>query len=174
MRPGPSYHGQPKLRTSEVGDGTRLISSHVFQPTSPAHTSLVPGRTVMRNGLRRPCATMRRAFGSALVFGLPGIAAPGSGSIRRIAPSRLVGSPVVRRSWARSAPPWAVGGVIEPPGALGGSPHGLTGEPSCPWSSKLKLAPSPALPYSPRPGPKARAPSEVLLDGGLASRIITC
>ena len=120
------------MRTSLVGAGTRLISSQAFQPTSPAHTSLVPGRTVMRNGLRRPWATMRRALGSELVFGLPGMAAPVSGSIRRIEPSRLVGSPVVRTSWLRSAPPAAVGGVIEPPTPPGGSPQGLTGVPSWP------------------------------------------
>jgi hypothetical protein len=37
-----------------AGAATRLISSQVFQPTSPIHSSSVPGRWVMRNGLRRP------------------------------------------------------------------------------------------------------------------------
>ena len=34
-----------------------------------------------------------------------------AGSTRMIAPSRVTGSPGVRRSWLRSAPPSAVGGV---------------------------------------------------------------
>ena len=93
----------------------------------------MPGLTVMRNGLRRPVATIRRVFGSGLAaFGLSGMAAPVSGLTRRIVPSRPVGSPVVRTSWLRSAPPSAVGGVMEPPRPPGGSPHGFTGLPSWP------------------------------------------
>ena len=85
---------------------TRSISSHEFQPTSPIHSSLVPGRVVMRNGLRNPIATIRRTLGSVLdAFGLSGIAAPVAGSTRMTAPSSVVGSPGVRRSCARSAPP---------------------------------------------------------------------
>ncbi len=92
--------------------------------------SLVPGRTVKRYGLRRPWATTRRVFGSALAaFGLSGIAAPVSGFTRMIEPSRVCGSEVVRASWLRRAPPSAVGGLMAPPG---GSPQGLTGLPSCP------------------------------------------
>ncbi len=49
-----------------------------------------------------------------------------AGSTRRMAPSRLAGSPVVRTSWLRRAPPSAVGGDIDPPTPPGGSPHGLT------------------------------------------------
>jgi len=37
-----------------AGVTTRLISSQVFEPTSPAQISSVPGRCVIRNGLRRP------------------------------------------------------------------------------------------------------------------------
>ena len=44
----------------------RSTSSHSFQPTSPAQTSPVPGPIVSRNGLRKPCATIRRVIGSAL------------------------------------------------------------------------------------------------------------
>ena len=89
---------------------------------------------------------IRRAFGSALnAFGLSGRPAPVAGSTRRIAPSRLTGSPVVRMSWLRSAPPSAVGGVSVAPTPPGGSPHGLSGLPSWPQSAKLKLAPSPPL-----------------------------
>ena len=90
----------------------RLISSQLVQPTSPSQTSLVPGRMVNRNGLRSPCATIRRAFGSGLPeSGFPAAAAPVSGFSRRIAPSRPVESTVVRRSWLRREPPSAVGGV---------------------------------------------------------------
>ena len=34
-----------------------------------------------------------------------------------------------------------------PPTPPGGSPHGFSGDPSCPQSAKLKLAPSPPLAY---------------------------
>ena len=47
------------------------------------------------------------------------------------APLRPVGSPVVRASWLRSAPPSAVGGVMFPPTGAG-SPQGFVGEPPCP------------------------------------------
>ena len=44
-----------EVRTSPpVGFGTRSISSQVSQPTSPIQTSDVPGRTAIRNGLRKP------------------------------------------------------------------------------------------------------------------------
>jgi hypothetical protein len=110
-----------------VGAAMRLTSSHSFQPTSPAQISPVPGRSVSRNGLRNPYATIRRAIGSALAaLGLSGSAAPVSGSMRRIVPSPPVGSATVRTSWLRSAPPSAPGGLLP------GSPHGLTGVPSWP------------------------------------------
>jgi hypothetical protein len=119
--------------TASVGFTTRLTSSHVFQPTSPTQTSLVPGRMVKRNGFRSPCAMIRRAFGSELpASGLVGTPAPVVGSTPSTAPSRETGSPLVRRSWLRSAPPSAVGGVSAAPTPPGGSPHGLTGLPSCP------------------------------------------
>ena len=99
---------------------TRSISSQVFQPTSPTQTSLVRGRTPIRNGFRKPCATIRRAFGSELnASGLSGRPWPVAGSTRRRAPSSDVGSPAVRRSWLRSAPPSAVGGVSDRAGAAG-------------------------------------------------------
>ena len=76
---------------------------------------------------------MRRAFGSELnAIGLSGIAAPVIGSRRSSDPSSEVGSPVERTSWLRSAPPCAVGGVIELPTPPGGSPQGLSGLPSWP------------------------------------------
>src|SRR5512133_60423 len=119
--------------TPAVGLVIRLISSQVFQPTSPLQSSFVPGRNVKRNGLRSPYAMTRRAFASGLrLFGLSGGAAPVVGSTRRIAPSSPAGSPVVRRSWLRSAPPSADGGVSTPPAPAGGSPHGLSGLPSWP------------------------------------------
>src|SRR5215207_4019097 len=126
----------------------RLISSHVFQPTSPSQTSFVPGLIVRRNGLRVPYAMILRAFASVLnASGLSGIAAPVSGLTRRMAPSSDVGSDVVRRSWLRRAPPSAVGGVRVAPAPPGGSPQGLSGAPSWPQSAKLKLAPSPPVAY---------------------------
>src|SRR5262245_60867197 len=115
--------------TEVVGEGWRLISSHVSQPTSPIQSSLVIGRTVKRNGLRKPYATIRRAFGSELdAAGLSGMASPVEGSTRRTAPFRSTGSPLGRRKlWARRAPPSAVGGVSFPPDPAGGSPHGFLG-----------------------------------------------
>ena len=103
-------HGQPKFSTPAVGFAIRLTSSQVSHPTSPSQTSFVPGLNVNRNGFRRPWAMIRRALTSEdPMSGLPAIAAPVFGSSRRIDPSRDVGSLVVRRSWARSAPPSAVG-----------------------------------------------------------------
>ena len=67
-----------------------------------------------RKGLRKPAATMRRAFSSGPLSGLPGQALPVSGSILIVVPLRPVGSVSVRTSWARSAPP-----------SSGGSPQGL-------------------------------------------------
>src|SRR5207248_9581622 len=118
----------------DFGFVTRSISSHVCQPTSPTHTSSVPGRIVNRKGLRNPYATTRRAFWSGLdASGLSGSPAPVSGLTRRMVPSRPTGSPAVRRSCDRRAPPSADGGVIVPPTPPGGSPHGFVfGEPCCP------------------------------------------
>ena len=106
----------------------RLISSQSFQPTSPAHSSLVPGLNVKRKGLRSPWAMIRRALASLLdASGLSASAAPVAGLTRMMLPSRLVGSPLVRRSWLRRAPPSAVGGVRVVPTPLGGSPQGFFG-----------------------------------------------
>src|SRR5215204_1902067 len=106
----------------------RLISSQSFQPTSPAHSSLVPGLKVKRKGLRRPWAMIRRALASLLAaIGLSARAAPVAGLTRMMLPSRLAGSPPVRTSWLRRAPPSAVGGVRVVPAALGGSPQGFLG-----------------------------------------------
>src|SRR5262245_5380130 len=117
---------------------------------------------VKRNGLRRPEATIRRALVSGPMTGLSGIGAPVAGSIRRIAPSRPVGSALLRRSWLRRAPPSAVGGVRAAPTPPGGSPHGFSGLPSWPQSVKLKLAPSPPLTYRAPSAPKASEPTEWL------------
>ena len=107
------------------------ISSQLFWPTSPAQISLVPGRIVNRNGLRKPKATIRLWLASVLAEnGLPGRPAPVSGSIRTIEPSRPVGSEVVRASWLRSDPPSEVGGESAVPEPPGGSPQGLTGVPA--------------------------------------------
>ena len=55
---------------------------------------------------------IRRTLGSALpARGLSGSPAPVTGSTRSTAPLSAAGSPDVRRSWLRSAPPSAVGGV---------------------------------------------------------------
>ena len=67
-----------------------------------------------------------RTSGSGLVaWGLLGQAAPVSGSMRMTAPFTAVGSAVVRRSWARRAPPSADGGVRLVPAGEGGSPQAL-------------------------------------------------
>ena len=71
----------------------------------------MPGRNVIRNGLRKPVATIRFVFASApakFFIGLSAGALPVSGSIRAIVPSRPVGSPWVRTSCERSMPPSAV------------------------------------------------------------------
>src|SRR5512143_1527594 len=87
-----------------VGEAIRSISSQSFQPTSPTQISDVPGRVVIRNGLRSPLAMIRRAAGSVLeASGLVGRPAPVSGSIRMIEPFIPVGSllvpPAVRPTW---------------------------------------------------------------------------
>ena len=82
------------------------ISSQSVHPTSPTHSSLVPGRNAKRNGLRSPEAMTRRALGSLFeARGLPDAAAPVVGSMRMIVPSSPVGSAVVRKSCERRAPP---------------------------------------------------------------------
>ena len=75
-----------------------------------------------------PARVRIRARGERVV----GQAAPVTGLTRMIAPSRETGSPLVRRSWLRSAPPSAVGGLRTEPTVPGGSPHGLSGLPSWP------------------------------------------
>ena len=122
----------------------RLISSQRPRPTSPTQSSDVPGRKAILKGLRRPWAMIRRAFRSGLEkSGFVDSAAPLSGLTRMIEPSRLTGSPLVRRSCARRLPPSAVGGVRTAPTPPGGSPHGLSGLPSWPQSVKPNAAPSP-------------------------------
>jgi hypothetical protein len=84
-----------------VGTSTRLISSHAFQPTSAIQSSFVPGRRVMRYGLRRPIATMKSSSAAALPTS--GLSAGATGvapltSSRSSAPSSVVASPVVIRS----------------------------------------------------------------------------
>src|SRR5436305_12523669 len=84
---------------------------------------------VKRKGLRRPAATIRRAFAFVLAaFGLSGRPSPVAGSTRRMVPPRTIGSPAaLSRLWLRSAPPSAVGGVCEPPTGTGGPPQGFVG-----------------------------------------------
>ena len=81
-------------------------------PTDVADPQLVgAGPVGERKGLRRPWATMRRALGSDdVASGFVGRPAPVAGSTRMTEPSSRTGSPLVRRSWLRSAPPSAVGG----------------------------------------------------------------
>ena len=131
--------GQPKFEAVALaGAITRLISSHVFHPTSPTQSSSVPGRWVIRNGLRSPYATTRRAFASAEEKnGFPGTPAPVAGSIRRTVPSRVAEPSVRRTLWLRKAPPSAVGGLSTVPTVPGGSPQGLA------------LSPAYVLPYCP-------------------------
>ncbi len=110
-----------------------MISSQLFQPTSPTQISFVPGRKAIRNGLRSPVAMIRRAFGSEdEARGFPEAATPVTGSSRSTEPLSPTGSPLVRRSCDRRAPPSAVGGVWLPPTPDGGSPHGFFGLPSWP------------------------------------------
>src|SRR5215210_8135576 len=118
---------------------------------------------------------MRRALGSELpARGLSGIALPVAGSTRRMEPLKPTGSPPVRKSWLRSAPPSAVGGARVAPTPPGGSPQGLSGEPSWPQSAKLKLAPSPPLAYSFPSSPKSTVPIEWLGYCWHQSSISTC
>src|SRR5215218_7399366 len=106
---------------------------------------------------------IRLAFALALpARGLSVGAAPVAGSTRMMLPSSETGSPPVRRSWLRSAPPSAVGGASVAPTPPGGSPQGLSGLPSWPQSAKLKLAPSPPLAYSFPSGPNSTVPIEWL------------
>ena len=107
-------------------------------------------------------AMIRLALGSVLDDGLSGRAAPVAGSTRMTVPSRVTGSPAVRRSWLLSAPPSAVGGVRVAPTPPGGSPQGFSGAPSWPQSTKLKLAPSPALAYKAPSRPNSTEPTEWL------------
>ena len=51
---GPSTHGQPPFSTVPSTSVIRSISSYLPKPTSPIQSSLVPGRKVVRYGLRRP------------------------------------------------------------------------------------------------------------------------
>ena len=105
----------------------RLISSQLLQPTSPSQTSLVPGRMVMRNGLRIPVAMIRPAL--LVNAGVPlGRLASVLAAMRMTVPSRVTGSPEVRRSWERKAPP-SSSPMPAPPM---GSPQGL---PVWPWST---------------------------------------
>jgi hypothetical protein len=79
-----------------VGAGIRSISSQAVHPTSPAHTSCVPGRTAKRKGFRSPLATMRRVPWSLDPdSGLPAAPSPVFGSTREMVPLRPTGSDVV-------------------------------------------------------------------------------
>src|SRR5204863_7332074 len=114
---------------------------------------------VGRYGLRGPYATMRRAFGSLLACsGLSGSPAAVLGSIRISVPDRPVGSPVVRTSWLRSAPPSASGGFIAEPTTPGESAHGLLGVPTWPQSATAAEAPSPPVTHNSPSGPKRTSP----------------
>ena len=77
-------------------------------------------------GLRKPwpacAARWARRWRTSGSPGRPRRCPGRSGSATRPGPS---GSPLVRRSCARSRPPSAVGGVIGPPAPPGGSPHGF-------------------------------------------------
>src|SRR4249920_3061762 len=106
---------------------------------------------------------IRRWFASPLdPNGFPAIACPVSGSSRSSAPSRPVGSEVVRASWLLSAPPSDAGGERAVPTPPGGSPHGFLGLPAWPQSARVKLAPSPPLTYRAPSGPNASSPIEWL------------
>ena len=76
---------------------------------------------------------IRRAFGIGAggerIVGQAGAGRRIDANERAVKASR--GRRVVRRSWLRSAPPSAVGG-FRAADAPGGSPHGFSGEPSCP------------------------------------------
>ena len=118
-RRSPAGGRRPRSRASRSSrpgrpGRARLISSQVFQPTSPSQTSLVPGRIVMRNGLRRPEAMIRRTLAVAgwprwdcPASASPGVRVRGAGRRRPVRWDRRE----VRTSWLRSAPPSAVGGA---------------------------------------------------------------
>ena len=78
--------------TPESGSSIRLISSQLFQPTSPTQTSLVPGRTREAERVAQPvgddAVVARRRRRRA---GCRRSAAPVSGSRRRMVPSRVDG-----------------------------------------------------------------------------------
>ena len=87
----------------------------------------MPGRNVIRNGLRKPWPTVRLAFADdAAASGLPADAAPVSGSMRISDPASPTGSPLVRMSCERSMPPSALRGWLAPSGSLQGF-FGVTG-----------------------------------------------
>ena len=97
-------------RVGRVGDAVELL---------PVAAAAVRHPDVVRAGPDREprpgCGSRARACGarsaSALAnIGLPGTPSPVSGSIRISEPSSPSGSPLVRRSCARSRPPSAVGG----------------------------------------------------------------
>src|SRR5437868_6211131 len=108
----PSKQGQPKF--SVIASDTsamRLISSQSFQPTSATQSSLVPGRKLMRNGLRNPVATTGGGAGKFIGSSMSGP----FGSTRMTFPLNQVANFGVATGGAttceRSAPPIAVGGV---------------------------------------------------------------
>ena len=68
----------------------RLISSHKSQPTSPTQTSFVPGRSVKRNGLRRPYATSNWLMSALALSGLvPGSRVASAGAVPLLAASAV-------------------------------------------------------------------------------------
>ena len=91
----------------------RSISSQVFQPTSPTQISLVPGPE------REPERVAQAVRDDPARVGVGAaderVAGSAGAGVRVDAQDRAVeagGSPLVRRSWLRSAPPSAVGGVM--------------------------------------------------------------
>ena len=81
----------------------------------------------MRNGLRIPVAMIRLAL--LVSAGVPlGRLASVLAAIRMTVPSMVTGSPAVRRSWERRAPPWS---SLTPAPPMG-SPQGLL---VWPWST---------------------------------------
>ena len=123
-------------RPAEVLDGSERVGDAVDLlpdvPADIAEPDLVrswPDREAERvpHPVGDDPAGVRVGLDASGLFGMP---SPVSGLTRRIAPSSVVGSDVVRRSWLRSAPPSALGGVRVAPTPPGGSPHGLSGLPS--------------------------------------------
>ena len=120
-------------RTASVG----LAIAVDLLPGVPAdvadQTSFVPGRIVKRNGLRRPYATIRRAFasGARARAGCPGRPAPGArvDAQDRAVERRRVGRACGGPGCAARRPRRSAG---ERRRAAGGSPHGLSGFPSWP------------------------------------------